>query len=56
MRDKIHERKAFEFDANTRQWLIKQMERRVTVEIADRDYRTVSMPCLPLDASIKHWR
>ena len=43
-------------DMRTRLIRIRQMEKNVTQEINDRDYRTVYMPCLPLEGSLKHWR
>ena len=56
MQDKIHKDQRVELDPDARLRLVRQMEQQVTMEIKDKDYRSVYMPCLPLDVTIKHWQ
>ena len=56
MRDKSDVREVPQADSETRERRIQQMEQQVIQEVADKDYRNVYLPCLPMDGLIKHWR
>ena len=56
MQDKADVREVRENDPNARARQIKRLERMVTQVVSDKDYRSIYLPCLPLDGSIKHWR
>ena len=56
MQNEVLDKQPVDFDPDARVRLIRQMEQQVTMEIKDKDYRSVYMPCLPLDVTIKHWQ
>ncbi len=56
MRDETHIGEAPQTDREDRSQRIRQMEQQVTQEVNDRDYRSVSLPCLPFTGLIEHWR